>query len=134
MVTRSSSWCTLLSGFSSTTIAKMLVPTLTLPVRGATAFVATMPVPASPSGGHSGMPGRQRAGGVEQRGALLGQPAGVLAGEQDLGQQRAPSVGARGTAGEHPLRRRRSSPVSIGNMPEASPMPSTLRPVSFQCT
>ena len=35
----------------------MLVPTLTLPVRGDTAFVATMPVPASPSGGHSGMPG-----------------------------------------------------------------------------
>ena len=29
----------------------MLVPALTLPVRGATLFVATMPVPASPSGG-----------------------------------------------------------------------------------
>ena len=27
-------------------------------VRGATALVATMPVPASPSGGHIGMPGR----------------------------------------------------------------------------
>ena len=37
-------------------MAKMLVPTLTLPQRGAIAFVATMPVPASPSGGHSGAP------------------------------------------------------------------------------
>jgi sugar (pentulose or hexulose) kinase len=34
----------------------MLVPALTLPVRGATEFVATMPVPASPSGGHSTTP------------------------------------------------------------------------------
>ena len=38
-------------------MAKMLVPALTLPVRGATELVATMPVPASPSGGHSGTPG-----------------------------------------------------------------------------
>ncbi len=57
VVTTSSSSCTLASGRSSTTIAKMLVPALTLPVRGATEHVATMPVPASPSGGHSGMPG-----------------------------------------------------------------------------
>ena len=67
----------------------MLVPTLTLPVRGATALVATMPVPASPSGGHSGMPGLQGARRVEQRGAGLGQPPGVLAREQDLGEQGA---------------------------------------------
>ena len=38
-------------------MAKMLVPALTLPVRGAILFVATMPVPASPSGGQNGMPG-----------------------------------------------------------------------------
>ena len=37
-------------------MAKMDVPAETLPVRGATAFVAAMPVPASPSGGQSGMP------------------------------------------------------------------------------
>ena len=34
----------------------MLVPAERLPVLGATAFVATMPVPASPSGGQNGIP------------------------------------------------------------------------------
>ena len=42
---------------SSTIIANTEVPAETFPERGRTAFVATMPVPASPSGGHSGMPG-----------------------------------------------------------------------------
>ena len=44
------------SSFSRTIIEKEDVPAETLPVRGRTAFVATMPVPASPSGGQSGMP------------------------------------------------------------------------------
>ena len=57
VVTRSISWWRLSSGRSSTTIAKMLVPALTLPVRGVTEQVATMPVPASPSGGQSTAPG-----------------------------------------------------------------------------
>ena len=56
VVTRSISGCTFASGFSSTTMAKTLVPALTLPVRTATLSVAAMPVPASPSGGQSGMP------------------------------------------------------------------------------
>ena len=47
-------------------MAKMLVPALTFPVRGATELVATMPVPASPSGGHIAMPGLQPSGRVEQ--------------------------------------------------------------------
>ena len=42
--------------FSSTTIANTDVPADTLPVRLATLFVATIPVPASPSGGQSGIP------------------------------------------------------------------------------
>ena len=42
---------------SSTTMENTEVPALTLPVRGATEFVAIMPVPASPSGGHTGQPG-----------------------------------------------------------------------------
>ena len=44
-------------GFSSTTMEKMDVPAETLPVRSATLFVAAMPVPASPSGGHNGNAG-----------------------------------------------------------------------------
>ena len=41
-------------------MAKMDVPAETLPVLGATAFVAVMPVPASPSGGQKGMPAGRR--------------------------------------------------------------------------
>ena len=39
------------------------VPADTLPVRGATAFVAIMPVPASPSGGQTGQPGSRSPAG-----------------------------------------------------------------------
>src|SRR5574344_2168263 len=42
--------------FSSTIIEKDEVPADTLPVRCLTAFVATIPVPASPSGGQRGIP------------------------------------------------------------------------------
>ena len=56
VATRSISGYTRLSGCSSTAIANTDVPALTLPVRGATELVAVMPVPASPSGGQSGMP------------------------------------------------------------------------------
>ena len=38
-------------------MAKMEVPALTLPVRGATLLVAAIPVPASPSGGQKRIPG-----------------------------------------------------------------------------
>src|SRR5918997_736739 len=84
VVTRSSSRCTRASSRSSTTMAKMLVPAETLPVRGATELVATMPVPASPSGGHIGMPGSSRP-----LGSSCFAPAGVSspAGPPDHGQQ-----------------------------------------------
>ena len=47
----------MLRAFSSTIMANTEVPADTLPVRGATALVAAMPVPASPSGGATGQPG-----------------------------------------------------------------------------
>ena len=56
VVTRSSSGYTLESSFSRTTIENTDVPADTLPVLRATLLVATIPVPASPSGGHSGHP------------------------------------------------------------------------------
>ena len=59
VATRSISSMRLRSGASSTIMAKAEVSAETLPVRGRTELVATMPVPASPSGGHSGMPGRR---------------------------------------------------------------------------
>ena len=42
--------------FSSTAMANTEVPAETFPVRCATLLVATIPVPASPSGGHTGIP------------------------------------------------------------------------------
>ena len=57
VVTISISLYTFESGFSRTSIAKVLVPADTLPVLGPTAFVATIPVPASPSEGAIGIPG-----------------------------------------------------------------------------
>src|SRR5699024_5251177 len=56
VVTKSISGCTFANSFSKTTIAKTDVPAETFPVRSATLFVATIPVPASPSGGHKGIP------------------------------------------------------------------------------
>ena len=60
VVTMSISGYTRDKGFCSTIIAKMEVPADTLPVRWVMLFVATMPVPASPSGGQSGTPALSR--------------------------------------------------------------------------
>ncbi len=56
MVTQSILRCNFSKAFSSTTVAKIEVPADTLPVLAATELVATIPVPASPSGGQSGQP------------------------------------------------------------------------------
>ena len=79
-------------------MAKMDVPAETLPVRGATELVATIPVPASPSGGQSGMPGRSRpVGSSSAAPASVSVPAGRPAtcdGGQQLGQgQLDPGLG-----------------------------------------
>ena len=60
VVTMSISGYTRDKGFCSTIFAKMEVPADTLPVRWVMLFVATMPVPASPSGGQSGIPAASR--------------------------------------------------------------------------
>ena len=44
------------NSFSNTIMEKEDVPADTFPVRCFTALVATIPVPASPSGGHTGIP------------------------------------------------------------------------------
>ena len=67
VVTRSSSWCALVERALEHDHREDARAALTLPVRGATEFVATMPVPASPSGGHSGMPGARRPTGRAAR-------------------------------------------------------------------
>ena len=67
-------------------MAKTDVPAETLPVRSATLLVATMPVPASPSGGQSGIPACELPGGVEQLGAFFGKHPGGISGDKDLGK------------------------------------------------
>ena len=90
---------------SSTIIANTEVPAETFPERGRTALVATMPVPASPSGGHSGMPGDEGARRVEQLRALGAERAGLAAGGQDGRQDVAelPAQPARGDEGVEAL-------------------------------
>ena len=56
VVTMSISVCSSVRERSRTAIRKTEVPHEMLPVRWAIAFVAIMPVPASPSGGHSEIP------------------------------------------------------------------------------
>ena len=115
--------------FSSTIIANTEVPAETLPERGRTALVATMPVPASPSGGQSGMPGCKLPGRVDQLCALGGELACRTTRRQDArGGCRAassPACAVRSARRTSPSRAASQSPVceSIGNMPEASPTP-----------
>ena len=127
--------CTLLSGFSSTIMAKIEVPADTLPVRIRTLPVAAMPVPASPSGGQRGMPTSRSPWGSNSRA-----PAGVSVPAS------CPAVSTWGKisssfqgkplpemwASKARIMEASKPPValSMGNMPEASPTPNTLRPVS----
>ena len=94
-------------------MAKMLVPALTLPVRGATELVATIPVPGVALGRAQRDPGPQRAGRVQQPGARLGRacrparPAGGSSGSSVGQRQLDPGLGDQVVElGEH--RRRRS--------------------------
>lgn len=52
----SSSRCSVFKSFSNTTIAKAEVPAEMFPVLTAKLLVATIPVPASPSGGQASAP------------------------------------------------------------------------------
>ena len=117
----------------------MEVPADTLPVRLRTELVAIMPVPASPSGGASVMPGcRVPVGSSSLAPSSVSSPAGVPA-TSGSGSRSSSFHGWAATSGSSLNWRMNSvSQVwvagSIGNMPEASPTPSTFLPVSFQCT
>ena len=115
------------------------MPAETLPVRTRTLFVAAMPVPASPSGGQSGAPGSSvPVGSSSFAPSAVSVPASSPA-VRTAGKI-APSFHGK------PLSACSASnfsiisasnafvSLSIGNMPEASPMPSTFSPVSFQWT
>ena len=123
VVTRSSSWWACSSGRSSTTIAKMLVPALTLPVRGATEFVATMPVPASPSGGQNATPGCSAPDGSSRAAPSarqLARPAGPPAAPRAAGRRGAVRARGRRRARRTPRaarRRSRSSRSRSGTCP-----------------
>jgi hypothetical protein len=125
--------------FSSTIIANTDVPAETFPERGRTAFVATMPVPASPSGGHRGMPAESAPEGSSSFApAAVSFPAGWPAGRTAGRMSRSFQPSARGAtrASNVAIRAASQSPLrgSMGNMPEASPTPIVCWPVSFQWT
>ena len=139
VVTMSISVCTLESAFSSTIIAKTDVPAEILPVRTRTLFVAVMPVPASPSGGHSGAPGfKVPVGSSKSAPASVSSPASSparrICGRMSRSRHgRLCSLCRISNVSIMPESYTLCS-LSMGNMPEASPMPSTFSPVSFQCT
>ena len=112
----------------------MDVPAETLPVRGPTAFVAVMPVPASPSGrgkhdalGQHAIEAGRTGGG---QACLPGTPAGSTCGSRSRSVKGCSAMQARQTS---PSCRghSRSVSLSMGNMPEASPMPTAFTPVSI---
>ena len=127
------------SGPSRTTIAKALVPAETLPVRGSTAWVATMPVPASPSGGAVIAPGcnvpvgsrRAAPSGVRCPASC---PATSTSGSRSGSDQGIAAIGSSAEVRSSSSASKASPEEPIGNMPLASPTPSTFLPVSFQCT
>src|SRR5699024_20922 len=123
----------------NTTIAKALVPADMLPVFCATVLVATIPVPASPSGGAMILPASRLPAGSSsvapssvRRPPLS--PANFISGKSFS------------TDCSNPLALNSSLALvnksvlyallftSIGNMPEASPIPNTFSPVKYQCT
>ena len=133
VVTMSISSCTRDSGFSVTTMEKMEVPADMLPVRTFTLLVATMPVPASPSGGHMGTPGcslplgsRSFAPSAVRTPAFT--PAGSTLGRMSFSFHPY-FLSATSSSNREIIRSSKSQiPESMGNMPEASPTPSTRSP------
>ena len=125
-------------GCSSTTMAKMEVPADTLPVRADTLLVAVMPVPASPSGGQRGIPACRvpvgsRSFAPSGVSSPAGSPATRISGR--MSSKRQGIFRCCKISSNWPTMRGWNRPVSSrGNMPAASPTPSTFLPVSFQWT
>ena len=150
VVTISISLWSAVSGCFKTTIENMEVPADTLPVPCLTLFVAVMPVPASPSGGQSIHPGFRIPEGSRSRAPSLvrypeSSPATRISGRSclifQLISEVVPDVGLfwlsvllmRWSNVSSICLSYESVSESTGNMPDASPMPSTFLPVSFQC-
>ena len=95
VVTMSISRWRLSSAFSRTTMRNTEVPQEMLPLLGATALVATIPVPASPSGGHMGIPGsRAPVGSIRRAPSSVRAPASSPA-DRTVGRSLARSQGTR---------------------------------------
>ena len=116
---------------------KMEVPAEMFPVRTLTLLVAVMPVPASPSGGHMGTPGCRFPSGsrILAPSALkypAFSPAGSTLGRMSFSShpRRLWAVSASNFAVISASKSQVSE--STGNMPEASPTPSTRSPESCQ--
>ena len=117
----------------------MLVPALTLPVRGATEFGGHHPGAGVAFGWAGRRPGTQRAGRVEKEGTGRCQHAGRVTRAADVREQLSKAGAESVTGGEVVELTDHGGVVgaratSMGNIPLASPIPSTRSPVSCQCT
>ena len=127
------------SSFSNTIMEKDDVPAETLPVRCLTALVATMPVPASPSGGHKGIPGcRLPDSSSKAAPSIVSVPACSPASRIDgsMSFRFHPNCSLQTRLSNFLIISALYSLVqeSTGIIPDASPMPRTFLPVSLQCT
>ena len=139
VVTRSISGYTCSSSFSNTTMANTLVPADTFPVRTATLLVAAMPVPASPSGGHMGIPAfkfpdASRSFAPSSVRTPASSPATRALGKMSRSFHGKFSPATSWSNCSTRFWSKSLAWMSTGNMPATSPMPRTRLPVSFQCT
>lgn len=113
-------------------MAKIEVPADTLPVRGATALVATIPVPASPSGGAKGRPTGSRPF-IQAEPSAVSRPASCPASRTRGSTSRMFQGWSRVSCSNFFSISSFQLPValSMGNIPEASPTPTTFSPVSI---
>src|SRR5699024_4684383 len=120
-------------------IEKIEVPADTLPVCSATLFVATIPVPASPSGGHNGTPDSSKPVGSSNFTPSSVKypafaPASNTSGKTLFNVQLKLWFSVSALNFSTNLLSYVVVSESIGNIPAASPTPKTFLPVNFQCT
>ena len=113
------------------------MPAETLPVLAATELVATIPVPASPSGGQSGIPAESFPDASRSFAPASVRVPALAPAETTLGRRFSNFHGIpflATTSSNLAIIPLSNCPlaISIGNIPDASPTPSTFSPVNCQ--
>ena len=122
------------SFLSVTTMAKSLVPALTFPVSTLMEFVATMPVPASPSGGAIGIPASRSPSLSRILAPVVVRNPAFFPATSTLGKRENMSKPVSWKKSSAMAASKSFVCMSIGNMPEASSIPMTFSPVRSRWT